>query len=121
MIYIASPYTQQEGEHSTIVYSRYEAVTDYCTYLMHYGEIFYAPITFTHNWAIAQNLPTDANFWGAFNTHYMNLCDELHVLMLPGWETSKGVQHEIKFFTDRGRPIKYIRSGYIESARTEIR
>lgn len=114
MIYIASPYSVQEGEDSFIAYDRYTKVTEYATHLFKEGQIFFAPITFCHYWARDNELPTDAETWKSFNKHYMNLCTELHVLMLPGWKTSKGVQHEIEYFTKQNKPVKYIVYGYRE-------
>ena len=40
-------------------------------------------------------LPTDTNTWTQFCKNNLKGCDELHLLMLEGWDASEGVASEI--------------------------
>lgn len=42
-------------------------------------------------------------FWYEMDVHFLEACDA--ILLLPGWEDSKGSQEELKWMTDRGRPV----------------
>ncbi len=54
--------------------------------------------------------PVDASFnaWELFCYSYLDICNEMHVLMLPGWENSVGVRAEITRAERHDIEIKYI-------------
>jgi hypothetical protein len=56
------------------------------------GYIVICPILQTCN----LGLPTDWEFWEAHDLAFLEWCDELWVIMLPGWKESDGTQSEIK-------------------------
>ncbi len=53
-------------------------------------------------------LPTNTETWTYFCEQMLSGCDELHVLMLDGWEKSGGVAAEIEVAKNLGIEIKYV-------------
>lgn len=76
--------------------------------LIEQGHIVYSPLTMTHpiDIILADDGATlGSDYWVAFDKAFMSRCDEIAVLKLDGWEASKGVQFEIEFFRQSGKPI----------------
>ena len=94
-IYIASPYSHRNKE---IVEERYQAVMKYEIHLIKKHFITYSPIVHCHNMAKIGGLPTDAAYWMSRNFAMIKSARELHVLQLPGWNGSIGVNAEISFW-----------------------
>ena len=104
MIYLASPYSNPDP---TIQHQRFEAVCQASAILMQRGFFIFSPICYSH--PIAQfGLPTDWAFWEKYDKKFLSMCDEMWVLMLDGWKTSKGVNSEITIARKLGKPVKYI-------------
>ena len=53
----------------------------------------------------------DFAYWREWNMRMLRACDRLAVLMLPGWEESRGVQAEITAAKAWGMPIEYLTPG----------
>jgi hypothetical protein len=53
-------------------------------------------------------LPTDWEFWEAHDTVFLEWCEELWIIMLPGWKESDGVQSEIKIAKILGKKTVYL-------------
>ena len=104
LVYIASPYTDS----SLIVRElRARSAARYAAQLCHNGTHCFSPIA--HGHAFTEfDVPLDFAFWKAFNARFLSLCDEMHVLMLQGWEKSAGVTDEIECYARAGKPILYI-------------
>jgi hypothetical protein len=47
--------------------------------------------------------------WVAFDEPFMDASVEAVVLMLPGWEESRGVAREIAYFTAQSKPVTFVR------------
>ena len=77
-------------------------------YLMSEGEIVFSPISHTHPIHLAGSLPGDWQFWEQFDKIYLGYSKKIIVLMLPGWDTSKGVQAEIKIAEEIGIPVEWL-------------
>ena len=43
-----------------------------------------------------------------FDEAFMEMCSEMVVIKLEGWERSSGIKREIEFFTARKKPIRYM-------------
>lgn len=104
MIYLATPYSKYVGGlnlahmHACRIVAR----------LIKEGMAVYSPIAFTHPVAAYGGIdPLDHDIWLAFDENMMELCDECLVAKMPGWEVSKGVQHEIAWFSLRGKPVRF--------------
>lgn len=96
MIYLASPYTCKFVDDAV----RAE--------LMRAGVHVLSPIVHSHPIAIAHDLPTDFWEWQALDEDLIDRCDEVWVLTLPGWDTSRGVQSKIAYALDIGLPVRYV-------------
>ena len=107
LTYLASPYTHPDPK---VREERYLAACKKAAELMLEGKVIFCPIAHSH--PISEQMPdgkaVDGAFWKHQDEPYMAMCDELIVYMLPGWDTSSGVQHEIQVAEERGIPITYL-------------
>lgn len=107
LVYLASPYTPHAGES---IEERVTAACQYAAKLMENGYAVFAPIPHSH--AIAEHLSDarrfDHDFWMRQDLAVLRHCDRLIVLMLPGWEQSRGVAAEIREAQRLGLPIDYL-------------
>lgn len=103
--YVATPYTKYEGGLDA-------AFADACEWtarLLASGVSVFSPIVHSHPIAMAGRLdPLSHDFWMRVDAPFMEAAYGLIVVRLPGWEDSKGVQAEIGWFKQRGRPIRYV-------------
>lgn len=105
LYYIASPYTSPD---EAVRHSRYESVMRYVAWVLKnrpVDPVPFSPILYCHEMAKAHALPTDYQFWLDFNMAIMRSSPRIEVLMLPGWEQSKGVAVEIIFARDNRIPL----------------
>ena len=107
LTYLAVPYTHKE--HHMMV-ARHLIVNIVAAQLMAQGLYIYSPISHTHPIAEAScgKLPRGWDFWQGYDRAILTNCEKLIVLRLPGWDTSTGVQAEIKLATEMGIPVEYI-------------
>lgn len=105
LVYLASPYSDQDA---MIMEGRRIAACKVAADLIRPGWSVFCPIA--HNVAIIQQteIPTGWERWKAQDLGVLEACDELVVLMLPGWEQSKGVSEEIKAAEEFGIPVNYM-------------
>ena len=94
MIYIASPYSHPDP---AVMQQRFEAVRDYTIQQTNLGQTVFSPIVYGHELAKVGNLGTCHEFWLEFNEHMLAGSRSMTVLMLDGWDASRGVQHELEF------------------------
>lgn len=105
LTYLACPYTHKD--HYMMV-ARFLAVCRFGAKLMgEDGRFIFSPISHTHPIAEQGKLPRGWEFWECYDRTMIGCCDDLLVLCLPGWETSTGVQAEIKIAEEFGIPIDY--------------
>lgn len=93
MIYVASPYSSSIPELQQL---RYERVREFTHRLVARGFVAFSPILYCHPIAAEVGLATDAKTWFHFNMTILRRAESCWILQLPGWESSKGVQYEIK-------------------------
>jgi hypothetical protein len=102
--YLATPYTKTGDIHGAFCEAARIAAA-----LLKAGHEVYSPIVSTHPLAVNSDLdPLDHSIWLPINEAMMARCDCLLVAHIPGWSESKGVAHEIEFFTAAGKPIAYL-------------
>lgn len=106
--YLAVPYTHEDPE---IMRERFLKVNIVAAHLIRDGEIVFSPISHCHPMAEVLDLPRDWQYWDKFDRAYMECCYKLYVLMLDGWEESKGTQAEIKIAKELGLEIEYLTFG----------
>jgi nucleoside 2-deoxyribosyltransferase len=105
LIYVGTPYTKYPaGIHAAFV--------DACRLtarLLREGLKVYSPIAHTHPIAIHGEIdPLDLAVWLPFDAAIMDKSDAMIVGMLPDWERSTGVKHEIQAFVAAGKPVYFM-------------
>lgn len=88
MIYLASPYSHDDPE---VRQDRFIKACRAAAWLIRAGHIVFSPIAMNHPIAIHGGLSGDWESWEKSCLLMVDACDELVVLMIPGWEVSKGV------------------------------
>lgn len=102
--YMATPYSKYTGGIEAAFIDACRAAAD----LIRQGNAVYSPIAHTHPIALHGNIdPYDHNIWMALDAHQMKVSDGIIVVMMPGWEESKGVGIEIEEFKKAGKPIRW--------------
>lgn len=107
MIYLASPYNHEKR---SVMEQRFRAAADVTTKLIEKGTVVFSPIVHNHYLAVNYDLPRDFDFWMAYDLPMLDLAEELYVLALVGWHTSKGVATEINHAKSRNIPISFVNS-----------
>ena len=108
VVYLACPYTDPNP---AVRKARFDAATAVAADLIRAGRIVYSPITMTHpiDMVLAGASNTlGSDYWVAFDEAFMEMCSEMVVVRLNGWERSNGIKREIDYFTDRKKPIRYV-------------
>jgi hypothetical protein len=110
IVYLAAPYTH---EIASVRAARFNAVTLAAAKLIEKGHIVYSPLTMTHpiDLVMANGHTLGSKFWVDFDEAFMEVCSEMVLLCLSGWERSSGVARELAFFRERNRPISFIEPG----------
>ncbi len=104
MIYLASPYSHDDA---LVRETRFRMVCRVAARLMRHGEQVFSPIAHTH--PIAEfGLPKGWEYWEEFDRWFIERCDEVVVLMIDGWKTSRGVRAEIILAKEFGKLIRYM-------------
>lgn len=94
MIYLAGPYSDPSAG---VREFRARKLTQLAATLTNEGHMVYSPITMFHEMAKVHQLRTDFEFYQKMNHHILDMCDEIIVYQLPGWDKSRGVQDEIEY------------------------
>jgi len=105
LTYLAAPYSHKEHH---IRVARFMLINKYAAKLMAEGRYLFSPISHTHPIAEAGVLPCYWLYWEGYDRVMIECCDDIIVLRLPGWETSIGVQAEIKISKELEIPIEYV-------------
>jgi hypothetical protein len=111
IVYLACPYSHQRIE---VRLARFEASAHAAAELIHRGMFVYSPITMTHpiDLVMAEEGATmGSDYWCDFDEAFMDVCSEMIILTIPGWDESSGIRREIKFFENAGKPIRYLSGG----------
>lgn len=102
--YLASPYTHDDPE---VMEQRFQDVCKVAAELMREGRHVFSPIAHSHPIAQAGKLPVDWEFWKGYCIAMLSACSDVTVLMLNGWEDSKGIEAETQIAKELGLPIYY--------------
>jgi len=106
-IYLASPYSHPDP---LIVKTRYLLAKQCAAALISQGHFVWSPIVHNHELAQEYGLPTDAEFWKAYNFDFIRRADALYILTIPGWRESVGVKMEEQFAAGARIPISFVSS-----------
>lgn len=102
LAYLATPYSKYPGS----IASAFVDASKLAAKLMVAGVRVYSPIAHTHPLAMYGNLdPLDHRIWLPFDEAMMAKADVLIVAHMASWETSKGIAHEVEYFTRAKKPI----------------
>ena len=104
-IYLACPYSHPD---KSIREERVAQVDKKAAELMELGNLVFSPLSHSH--PISEHCtvdPCDHSFWLRQDLWILDVCDEMHVLCLGGWEKSKGIAAEIAYAKDKGIKVIY--------------
>ena len=107
VIYVASPYTHHD---KGVVEENYRRVSRYSAEIVSEGLVAISPITYGHTLVGFKSMRTDWEFWTNFCLSLLSKCDSMHVLMIEGWDKSRGVAEEIEYAKENNIPIHYIKA-----------
>ena len=105
MIIIGIPYSDYNAE---VVRGRIGAAEIYLLELMAHNKCAIIPAAIGHHIWQSTNISNTFEYWENYCINLIKECSELHVLMLPGWENSKGLEKEINTAKEYNVPILYI-------------
>ncbi|MFC7500013.1 DUF1937 family protein [Enterovirga sp. GCM10030262] len=108
IIYLACPYSHPNMD---VRVARFEASAHAAADLIHRGRFVYSPITMTHPIDLvmaAEGETMGSDYWCDFDEAFMRVCSEMIILAIPGWDQSRGIQREAKFFAAHGKPVRYL-------------
>ena len=105
LVYLAVPYSHPDPK---VRHWRFDTVNEVAGKLIAQGLIIFSPISHSHSIAQMCDLPTKWEFWQKTDRVFLQYCYKLIVLMLPGWQESKGVAGEIEIAKELGLEIEYI-------------
>ena len=103
-LYLANPYSHPQ---KNIEQQRFEMASYATATLISRGINVFSPIAYSHPLAIQYKLGLDFEYWQKFNRGWIDWADFLLVLMLDGWNDSRGVIGEVSYAIDQGKTILY--------------
>lgn len=107
MIYLASVYSLNADK--ALMERRYKFALHHAVkYTLRDVPVF-SPIVHSHPMSIEYDMPTTFDFWRDLDYKYLDSSEALWVLMMDGWEDSKGVTAEIAYAKSKGLPIEYVK------------
>jgi nucleoside 2-deoxyribosyltransferase len=110
--YIATPYSKYpQGLDRAFVHA-----AEVTALLLRKGIVAYSPIVHSHTVAKVGDLDAlDHKIWLPLDEQMMARCDACLVAMMRGWDQSFGVQHEIGFFRNLGKPVRLMPVEYSDA------
>lgn len=107
MIYLASVYSLNADK--ALMEERYQFALKHAVSYTMVGVPIFSPIVHSHPMSLAFDMPTTFPFWEKLDYQYLDASDALWVLMMDGWQDSRGVTAEIAYAESKGLPVKYIK------------
>jgi len=104
-VYVATPYTNYATGHDAAAHDAARISAK----LMRLGLSVMSPIVHSHAVAQAGDLDkVDQGFWQRMDQPWVDVAEACIVVTLPGWDTSRGVAHEVASFLAAGKPVVYL-------------
>lgn len=105
LCYLATPYSRFPGG----IHVAFVEASIFAARLLALGVKVYSPIAHTHPLAIYGNIdPLDHSIWLPFDSAMMDASEALLVAEMSSWQTSKGIKHEIDYFTGAGKDVHFL-------------
>ena len=105
LIYVGTPYSKYPGG----IESAFVDACKLTARLLRQGLKVYSPIVHCHPISTHGGIdPLDHSFWLAVDAVMMAKADAMIVAMMPGWEASIGIRHEIQAFIEAGKPLFFM-------------
>lgn len=105
LVYLATPYSK----YPLGIEAAFKDAAKLTARLLRVKVRAYSPIAHTHPIALYGKVdPLDHGIWLPFDEAIMAKSDAMLVAKMDGWEESRGIKHEIEFFTAAGKPIYYL-------------
>jgi len=104
-VYLACPYSHAD---KSVREHRVEQVNKKAAELMMSGYLVFSPLSHSH--PISKHCdvdPCDNGFWLRQDLWILDICDEMHILCLHGWDESVGIGVEIKHAKSKGIEVIY--------------
>jgi hypothetical protein len=101
--YLASPYSHPE---LTTKMNRFQKVCEIAAWYFTKGIHIYSPIAHTHPICYFGGLPPQFDFYEKYDRRIIANCAELHLCLIDGWQTSKGMMAEATYAVELNKPIK---------------
>jgi len=99
-IYLACPYSHPEVH---VRLWRVAQADKKAAELMSAGNLVFSPLSHSHpisHWCEVD--PCDHDFWLRQDLWILDICDEMHILCLPGWGKSRGIKVEFEHAKSKG-------------------
>lgn len=116
MIYLASPYSHPDP---AVREARFQAACRQAAEMLRCGILVFSPIAHTHPIA-KYGLPLEWARWEKYDRIFLEMCSEVWVLTLDGWQESKGVQAEIGIARELGKPVVFVEPERAMNDRTPV-
>lgn len=106
LLYVGTPYSKYPGG---IEVAFIDACKLTARLLQDASLKVYSPIVHMHPVAMHGGIdPMDHSVWLAIDAAMMDKSDAMIVAMMPGWESSYGIRHEIQAFVEAGKPVYFL-------------
>jgi len=106
-IYLASPYSSPL---KSVRNDRFRIACKAAAEIIAAGHICFSPISHSHKIADYLENHNDSDYWVSQDESFLeHWAQEMWILMIPGWKTSKGIKREILFCKKKKIPVKYIK------------
>lgn len=105
-VYLACPYSDQSAD---VRRERFFTATRVAQELILQGYTVFSPLTHGHTLCEDSTLPGDFAFWGTSCLSFVEYwATDVYVLMVPGWDSSTGVNAEVEAATRKGLPVVHV-------------
>lgn len=105
MIYLASPYSHPDAK---VREARFVAANRAAYRLMQRGEVVFSPISHSHSIEVESGVIGDHEFWARQDDAFQAQCRKVAVLIIDGWQESRGVQREIQLAKENGMSVEFL-------------
>lgn len=117
MIYLATPYSHDDPD---VRQWRFRVAAYESSLLMNQGFQVFSPICHSHPIAVAGGLPTGWDYWEPYDRKMMSICDHMHILRLPGWQSSVGLNAEMDIAREICLPVTDIEREFWDCGSDEL-